>query len=140
MCRTYRYRLVRVWDPNKPQLAWTTLTASDADDHRCIGFARVWPAPRACGSRVLGALFNACTANHTRSAEKPETDPEEGPIIPLGGAVTVMRASISFPPCRWPSMTIRSCRLGVSSPWQCRRAYRDATRFAHAVQPVENPA
>jgi hypothetical protein len=45
-CRTYRYRLVRVWDPNKPQLAWITLTGSDADDHRCIGFARVWPAPR----------------------------------------------------------------------------------------------
>ena len=87
-CRTYRYRLVRVWDPNKPQLACIAFTGSDADDHRCIGFAGVSPAPRACGSKVLGALFNAWTANYTRSTEEPESDPDEGPIIPLGGAVT----------------------------------------------------
>lgn len=41
-CRTYRYRLVRVWDPNKPPLAWVTVTGSDADDYRAIGFARAW--------------------------------------------------------------------------------------------------
>jgi hypothetical protein len=33
-------------------------------------------------------LFNAWTANYTRSTEEPESDPDEGPIIPLGGAVT----------------------------------------------------
>jgi hypothetical protein len=37
---------------------------------------------------VFGALFNACAANYTRSTEEPESDPDEGPIIPLGGAVT----------------------------------------------------
>ena len=41
-CRTYRYRLVRVWDPNKPPLAWVTVTGSDTDDYRAIGFARAW--------------------------------------------------------------------------------------------------
>jgi hypothetical protein len=89
---------------------------------------------------VFGALFNACTANHLRSTDKPESDPDGGPIIPLGGAVTVLKASISFPPCRNPSMTICSCGLGASWSWQCRRAHRGATQFARAMKLVENSA
>jgi hypothetical protein len=47
--RRWRYRLVRVWDSDKPRLGWVILNGSDADDHntdatvrRCIGFARAW--------------------------------------------------------------------------------------------------
>jgi hypothetical protein len=47
--RKWRYRLVRVWDSDKPRLAWVILNGSDADEHRtdatvrrCIGFARAW--------------------------------------------------------------------------------------------------
>jgi hypothetical protein len=47
--RNWRYRLVRVWDPNRPRLAWVILNGSDADEHhtdptvrRCIAFARAW--------------------------------------------------------------------------------------------------
>ncbi|HWX98776.1 MAG TPA: DUF1643 domain-containing protein [Mycobacterium sp.] len=47
--RMWRYRLVRVWDSDKPRLAWVILNGSDADEHRsdatvrrCIGFARAW--------------------------------------------------------------------------------------------------
>jgi hypothetical protein len=48
-CRRWWYRLVRVWDSDKPRLAWVILNGSDADEHRtdatvrrCIGFARAW--------------------------------------------------------------------------------------------------
>lgn len=47
--RGWRYRLVRVWDPDKPRLGWVIFNGSRADDHRtdptvrrCIGFARAW--------------------------------------------------------------------------------------------------
>jgi hypothetical protein len=47
--RRWRYRLVRVWESDKPRLAWVILNGSDADEHRsdatvrrCIGFARAW--------------------------------------------------------------------------------------------------
>jgi len=48
-CRTWRYRWVRVWDPEKPRLSWVIRNGSDADErhsdptiHRCINFARAW--------------------------------------------------------------------------------------------------
>jgi hypothetical protein len=48
-CRTWRYRLVRVWDSSQPRLALVMLNPSDADAYRndptirrCIGFARAW--------------------------------------------------------------------------------------------------
>lgn len=48
-CRTYRYRLVRVWDPSQPSLAWVMLNPSTADQRRndatvrrCINLARAW--------------------------------------------------------------------------------------------------
>jgi len=47
--RNWRYRLVRVWDSDRPRLGWVILNGSDADEHRtdptvrrCIGFARAW--------------------------------------------------------------------------------------------------
>ena len=47
--RTWRYRLVRVLDSDKPRLGWVILSGSDADKHhtdptirRCTGFARAW--------------------------------------------------------------------------------------------------
>jgi len=99
-----------------------------------------WRRATALGSRHSTALFNACVANLTWSTDKSGSDPDGGPTIPLGGAVTVLKASISFPPCRRPSMTICSCGLGVSSPWQCRQAHRGAIQFARAMKPVENSA
>ncbi len=47
--RNWRYRLVRVWDSNRPRVGWVVLNGSNADEHRtdltvrrCIGFARAW--------------------------------------------------------------------------------------------------
>jgi hypothetical protein len=33
-CRAYRYRLTRVWDPDKPRLGWVMLAASEAGEQR----------------------------------------------------------------------------------------------------------
>src|SRR6201998_2556325 len=47
--RKWRYRMVRVWDSDKPRLGWVVLNGSGPDEHRtdatvrrCIGFARAW--------------------------------------------------------------------------------------------------
>jgi hypothetical protein len=47
--RRWRYRLVRVWDSDRPRLAWVIFNGSDADEHhtdltvrRCMDFARAW--------------------------------------------------------------------------------------------------
>jgi len=48
-CETYRYRLWREWDTEKPTLAWIMLNPSTADEteddptlRRCIGYAENW--------------------------------------------------------------------------------------------------
>ncbi|GFG76486.1 DUF1643 domain-containing protein [Mycobacterium botniense] len=48
-CHTWRYRLVRVWDSDKPRLAWVIRNGSEADERRsdatirrCMSFARAW--------------------------------------------------------------------------------------------------
>lgn len=48
-CRTYRYRLFRHWDAEKPPLVWVMLNPSTADENaddptirKCIGFAQRW--------------------------------------------------------------------------------------------------
>ena len=60
-------------------------------------------------TRVSGASFNACPTNaQLVGGKKRKFDPVEGPIIPLGGAVTVLIASIPFSPCRRLKMMICS--------------------------------
>lgn len=65
-CRRWRYRLVRVWDCDKPRLAWVILNGSDADEHRtdatvrrCIGFARAW----GYGSVDIANLYGLVSKN-----------------------------------------------------------------------------
>jgi hypothetical protein len=66
LCRTYRYRLVRVWDSHKPRLgvvghSWSTTNEwrSDATVRRCIGFARAW----GYGGIDIGNLFGLQAAD-----------------------------------------------------------------------------
>jgi hypothetical protein len=64
-CRTYRYRLVHVWDSHMPRLgvvghSWSATNEwrSDATVRRCIGFARAW----GYGGIDIGNLFGLQTA------------------------------------------------------------------------------
>jgi hypothetical protein len=48
-CRTYRYSLIRVWNPDLSRVAFVGLNPSTADEQaddpivrRCVGFARRW--------------------------------------------------------------------------------------------------
>ncbi|WP_028003193.1 DUF1643 domain-containing protein [Sinorhizobium meliloti] len=59
-CRTYRYRLDRVWSEAEPKVAFIMLNPSTADEQkddptirRCIGFAKSW----GYGGIVVGNLF-----------------------------------------------------------------------------------
>jgi hypothetical protein len=68
-CRTYRYRLVRVWDSHKPRLGvvghyWSATNEwrSDATVRRCIGFARAW----GYGGVDIGNLFGLQAADPRR--------------------------------------------------------------------------
>src|ERR1700729_3468813 len=66
--------------------------------------------------------FDACSAKAQLVGRKNrKIDPVEGPIIPLGGAVTVLIASIPFSPCRRLKITICSGGPGGSSPWRYPR-------------------
>jgi hypothetical protein len=65
-CRIYRYRLVRVWDSQKPRLgvvghSWSTTNEgrSDSTVRRCIGFARAW----GYGGIDIGNLFGLRAAD-----------------------------------------------------------------------------
>src|SRR6202042_423717 len=64
-------------------------------------------------------------------------DPVEGSLIPLGGAATVLIASIPFSPCRRLKITICSGGPGGSSPWRCRRRRRESSRCARSMGPRE---
>ena len=75
-CRTYRYRLVRVWDSHMPRLgvighSWSATNEwrSDATVRRCIGFARTW----GYGGVDIGNLFSLQAANPTKLG--PVADP-----------------------------------------------------------------
>jgi hypothetical protein len=47
--------------------------------------------------QMPGAFFNACSTKAQLAGRKyPRIDPVEGPIIPLGGAATVLIAPIPF--------------------------------------------
>ena len=59
-CRTWRYRLERVWNPALPRATFILLNPSTADEtlddptiRRCIGFAKSW----GMGGLVLGNAF-----------------------------------------------------------------------------------
>jgi hypothetical protein len=59
-CRTYRYSLSRVWNPNLPSVMFVGLNPSTADEQeddptvrRCVGFARKWKF----GGLILVNLF-----------------------------------------------------------------------------------
>jgi hypothetical protein len=75
-CRTYRYRLVRVWDSHKPRLgvvghSWSTTNEWRGDPavRRCIGFARAW----GYGGIDIGNLFGLQAAGPRKLASV--TDP-----------------------------------------------------------------
>jgi hypothetical protein len=70
-CGTYRYRLVCVWDSQKPRLGvvghgWTATTErlTDSTMRRCIGFARAW----GYGGIDVGNLFGLRTADRRNLA------------------------------------------------------------------------
>lgn len=80
-CRTYRYRLVRVWDSHTPRLgvvghSWSSTNGrSDPTVRRCIGFARAW----GYGGIDMGNLFGLRTADPRKLASVadpigPDTD------------------------------------------------------------------
>lgn len=59
-CRTYRYALFRVWDPDRPLTMFVGLNPSTADEltddptiRRCVGFARRWGA----GGLIMANLY-----------------------------------------------------------------------------------
>lgn len=60
-CRTFRYRLDRVWSDAEPLVAFIMLNPSTADEQkddptirRCVGFAKAW----GYGGVVVGNLFS----------------------------------------------------------------------------------
>jgi hypothetical protein len=70
-CRTYRYRLVHVWDPHMPRLgvvghSWSATKEwrSDRTVRRCIGFARAW----GYGGIDIGNLFGLQAADPKKLA------------------------------------------------------------------------
>ena len=100
-CRTYRYRLVRVWDSHKPRLgvvghSWATTNEwrSDFTVRRCIGFARAW----GYGGVDVGNLFGLQAA-----------DPRKLATLPSPSARTMMR---TWPRCA--PTTISSCWHGAA--------------------------
>jgi len=73
----YRYRLARMWDAEKPTLAWVMLNPSTADEteddptvRRCIGYAKDW----GYGSIAVGNLFAL------RATDPSELDDDPNPI------------------------------------------------------------
>ncbi len=59
-CRTWRYQLWRIWEPEKPSILFIGLNPSTADEtqddptiRKCIGFAKRW----GYGSYLMANLF-----------------------------------------------------------------------------------
>lgn len=59
-CRTYRYRLHRIWDAGKPPCAFIMLNPSTATEavldptvRRCVGYAMAW----GYGGLIVGNVF-----------------------------------------------------------------------------------
>lgn len=78
-CRTWRYRLERVWDTALPRAAFILLNPSTADEtnddptiRHCIGYAKTW----GMGGLVLGNIFAY------RATDSFELRREEDPVGP----------------------------------------------------------
>lgn len=72
--RTYRYRLRRTWDADKPPVAFIMLNPSTADEteddptvRRCIGYARDW----GYGTLLVGNLFALRATDPDKLYEHP---------------------------------------------------------------------
>lgn len=79
----YRYRLWRLWDIDKPALAFIMLNPSEADEtendptlRRCIGYAKQW----GYGEVILGNLFAYRTPN------PDELEQQADPVGPANDA------------------------------------------------------
>lgn len=75
MTTSYRYRLSRVWNPERPQVCWIMLNPSTAtealDDpttRRVVGFSRLW----GFGSAVVVNLFALRSATPEVLARHPD--------------------------------------------------------------------
>ncbi len=78
-CRTYRYALWRIWQPQEPQLLFIGLNPSTADEQaddptirRCLGYAQDW----GYGGITVANLF-AC-----RTSDPAVLRAEEDPVGP----------------------------------------------------------
>jgi Protein of unknown function (DUF1643) len=132
-CRTYRYRLVSVWDSRQPRLgvvghSWSTANEwrSDATVRRCIGFARAWGS----GGIDVGNLFGLRAAHPRKLASAadpvartmmrtlPRCAPKTiwscsrgGPtLVPIAHVRSLRCCGISVSPAadRWPCWAGRS--------------------------------
>ena len=72
---TYRYRLRRTWNAEKPTLAFLMLNPSTADEskddptiRRCLGYANEWDY----GTLLVGNLFALRSTDPSRLREHPE--------------------------------------------------------------------
>ena len=75
-CRSYRYRLWRIWDKEKPFVLFICLNPSTANEYvddptirRCVGFAKRWDY----GGAVMMNLFAFCATDPVQlyKADKP---------------------------------------------------------------------
>jgi hypothetical protein len=126
--RRWRYRLVRVWDSDKPRLGWVILNGSDADEHRtdatvrrCIGFARAW----GYGGVDIANLYGLVSKNPGALAHHFD------PVGPDNDAHLAAMCSendltmLAWDPTPAPSAPTRCSRCCVSSPssvagrWPC---------------------
>ena len=89
-CRRYRYRLERVWDPDRPRALFVMLNPStadsDADDNtirRCVRFAQSW----GYGRLLVGNLFAY------RSSEPMDLKRVRDPVGPENDAALLSLAT-----------------------------------------------
>jgi Protein of unknown function (DUF1643) len=146
--RRWRYRLVRVWDSDKPRLAWVVFNGSDADEHRtdptvrrCIGFARAWGYGGVdianlygLGRRIPGRLG----ATSTRSG------PTTIATWPRCAARTTSRCWRGDPtaaptaPTRWHRCFVRSLSA-TEGLWPCWLGPMALRQFIHCWRPQTAP-
>ena len=98
-CRTWRYRLWRVWDRDKPRCLFIMLNPSTADESvndptitRCIKYADSWG---------LGSL-EVCNVFALRSRDPKELRHCDDPVGPWNDGVIIEAATkAAFIACAW---------------------------------------